>query len=143
MAKKGFAGHKERKRGKKKSKHQEEEQAPPRDIPGANSFAPDDKYRTPALDQKATRDSQEPEEGTGQPSWIIDTEGSTDDRKGKGREAIDHDLIAPFGYVDADVKAYFRDVHNKLQGAEYSLLPGASEDAGAVEPLRDLGVQRR
>ncbi|KZV71404.1 ARM repeat-containing protein [Peniophora sp. CONT] len=75
-----------RKRGKKKkSAHAEEEQ--------------------PVAEHEPSWNAQD--EGAG-PSWIVQGDGG-------GEPTAEVDPAAPFGYVDPDVKAYFRTVDNQLR----------------------------
>ncbi len=115
MGKKGFAGHKERKRGKKKSKQQDAATAAaPSNATGHARAAPQDADAGLAGDEEGD-EAQQPE----QPSWILDSNPGASERRGHGPPLEE---IAPFGFVDADIKAYFRDVHQQLQELEYTLV---------------------
>ncbi|KDN47717.1 hypothetical protein K437DRAFT_267764 [Tilletiaria anomala UBC 951] len=105
MAKKGFAGHKERKRGKKKSKVVAELTVAAVEEP-SESIIDTDLTKKPAAQQEG-----EDTDGQLNPSWVV-SESSI--------KPNDADDVAPFGYVDADVKAYFKDVHAKLKEAEWA-----------------------
>lgn len=74
-----------RKRGKKKRSTHAEEQQP-------------------VVEPETSWDAQD--EGAG-PSWIV--------QGGEGGDAAVVDPAAPFGYVDPDVKAYFRTVDTQLR----------------------------
>lgn len=108
MAKTGFAGHKERKRGKKKSQQKEAE--------GATAAAPDAKDCSqshiddqPVLPPKSTTANSEV-------TWIRDAQAAVED------------AVAPFGFVDSEIKTYFKDVHQKLKDAEVTLESALTEE---------------
>lgn len=103
-----------RKRGKKKSKAQEpEEQYAPQKL--AAAVEPQPPVNT--------------SEGDG-PSWMRNAPWFA------GPSNPNADIEAPFGYVDADVKAYFRTVDSKLRewqagAGEEDLPEGVDANAGA------------
>ncbi|TFY55659.1 hypothetical protein EVG20_g9240 [Dentipellis fragilis] len=76
--------------------------------------------------------AQEEQQQQAGPSWIVAGE---DGAHGRGGEV---NLEAPFGYVDADVKAYFRTVDNQIKEWQEN---GAEVDAG--DPDVDPNENRR
>lgn len=104
-----------RKRGKKNSKAQDPEE-PSYPLPAAAAAVPEPHPQ--AVEN----------EGDG-PSWMRDAPGPSNPNA---------DIEAPFGYVDADVKAYFRTVDLKLRewqagygAGEEDLPEGVDANAGA------------
>lgn len=103
MGKKGFAGNKERKRGRKKSKVSSE---------------------APSEPDPATS----PQGHTEQPSWIASS-------------ADEVDPTAPFGFVDSDVKTYFKDLFAQLKASESTVIYGQDELGSAEDSEHALLVQ--
>lgn len=100
MGKKGFAGNKERKRGRKKSKIAVEAQ-------DEDAIEPQNVTVTP------------PAAASDQPAWIA-------------RQGDEEDPTAPFGFVDTDVKTYFKDLFSQLKASESTVVYG-EDDAEAAE----------
>ncbi|KAA1466051.1 ARM repeat-containing protein [Dentipellis sp. KUC8613] len=84
----------------------------------------------PAQEEWRTQPNEEQQQQAG-PSWIVAGENGT---HGHGGEV---NLEAPFGYVDADVKAYFRTVDNQIKEWQEN---GAELDA---DPDVDPNENRR
>ena len=94
-----------RKRGKKHKKAKEEEPEPQQD-----SYAQE-------------VEAFEDQDGTAGPSWIV-----------PARDASAVDLNAPFGYVDAEVKAYFRTVDVQIRDWQESKPEVDAEADEDVDP---------
>ena len=115
MAKKGFAGHKERKRGKKKSQQKEDE--------GVAAAAPDtDDHSQLYIDDTTVGQSIPPPHSSANSEvpWIRDDQAA-------GRDSV-ADPVAPFGFVDSEIKTYFKDIHQKLKDAEVTLETALTEE---------------
>lgn len=93
-SKKGYAGTKERKRGRKRNKaHQQAE---------AEAEAEAQAQQGEHVPVSAPTD--------GQPSWI------------SGDPDQETDPTAPFGFVDSDVKTYFKDLFAQLKASEATVI---------------------
>lgn len=64
-----------------------------------------DEWKPPKEDRKPHRDHADSEEVHAGPSWIIPA----------SKDADEVNLEAPYGYLDADVKAYFRTVDVQIR----------------------------
>ncbi|KAF8121342.1 armadillo-type protein [Boletus edulis] len=87
------------------------------------------KHKKAKLPEGQTQEREDPPpNGSGEPSWIVSV-----------REAEDIHPEAPFGYVDPDVKAYFRTVDEQIQSWQEARIQPMNED-GDLDPNEEKQV---
>ncbi|KAG6375080.1 hypothetical protein JVT61DRAFT_3865 [Boletus reticuloceps] len=87
------------------------------------------KHKKAKLPEGQTQERQDhPLNGSGEPSWIVSV-----------REAEDIHPEAPFGYVDPDVKAYFRTVDEQIQSWQEARIQPMNQD-GDLDPNEEKQV---
>ncbi|KAJ6567278.1 armadillo-type protein [Mycena vulgaris] len=89
---------------------------------------PEPEWQPPVQEQPAREPEPEPQQQSAGPSWIVPGPTNAED---------DVNPEAPFGYVDVDVKAYFRTVDVQIRDwQDNAVEPGTNEDSDPNEDRR-------